>query len=50
MLSKFLAAAALGSALIAAPAMAQSSKMSEPKSNTATMNQTASASGLWQGS
>lgn len=50
MLSKFLAAAVLGSALIAAPAMAQNSKMSEPKSNTATMNETASAAGLWQGS
>ena len=50
MLSKFLAAAALGSALIAAPAMAQNNKMSEPKSNTATMNQTATQAGLWQGS
>jgi hypothetical protein len=50
MLSKFVAAAVLGSALIAAPAMAQNSKMSEPKSNTAAMNQTASAAGLWQGS
>ena len=56
MLSKFVAAAVLGSALIAAPAMAQNSKMSEPKSNTATksntaaMNETASAAGLWQGS
>jgi hypothetical protein len=50
MLSKFLAAAALGSALIAAPAMAQNDKMSEPKSSTATMNQTATAAGLWQGS
>jgi hypothetical protein len=50
MLSKFLAAAALGSALIAAPAMAQNTKMSEPKANTATMNQTATQAGLWQGS
>ena len=50
MLSKFLAAAVLGSALIAAPAMAQNDKMSEPKSTTATMNQTATAAGLWQGS
>ena len=50
MLSKFLAAAVLGSALIAAPAMAQNSKMSDTKSNTAAMNQTASAAGLWQGS
>ena len=50
MLSKLLAAAALGSALIAAPAMAQNNKMSEPKSNTATMNQTATQAGLWQGS
>ena len=50
MLSKFLAAAVLGSALIAAPAMAQNTKMSEPKSKTATMNESASAAGLWQGS
>jgi hypothetical protein len=50
MLSKFVAAAVLGSALIAAPAMAQNNKMSEPKSNTATMNQTATQAGLWQGS
>lgn len=51
MLSKFLAAALLGSALIAAPAMAQNNnKMSEPKSSTASTNQTATAAGLWQGS
>src|SRR5215467_9948707 len=50
MLSKFVAAAVLGSALIAAPAMAQNSKMSESKSDTATTNQTATAAGLWQGS
>jgi hypothetical protein len=50
MLSKFVAAAVLGSALIAAPAMAQNDKMSEPKSSTAAMNETASAAGLWQGS
>ena len=50
MLSKFLAAAALGTALIAAPAMAQNNKMSEPKSTTASTNQTATAAGLWQGS
>jgi PRC-barrel domain len=50
MLSKFVAAAVLGSALIAAPAMAQTTKMDEPKSNTATMNETASKAGLWQGS
>jgi hypothetical protein len=50
MLTKFVAAAVLGSALIAAPAMAQDSKMSEPKTSTATMNETASAAGLWQGS
>jgi hypothetical protein len=49
MLSKFLAAAALGSALIAVPAMAQGT-MSESKSSTASTNQTASASGMWQGS
>ena len=49
MLSKFLAAAVLGSALIAAPAMAQNNnKMSDSKS--ATMHESASASGLWQGS
>ena len=46
MLSKFLAAAVLGSALIAAPALAQSNnKMSAPSTS-----ETASASGLWQGS
>jgi hypothetical protein len=50
MLSKFVAAAVIGSALIAAPAMAQNSKMNEPKSNTAAMNETATAAGLWQGS
>ena len=53
MLSKFLAAAVLGSALIAAPAMAQNNKTSDTKSDaksTATMNESASASGLWQGS
>lgn len=50
MLSKFVAAAVLGSALIAAPAMAQNNKMNEPKSNTAAMNETASKAGLWQGS
>src|SRR5262249_37827796 len=50
MLSKFLAAAALGTALIAAPAMAQNSKMSESRWDTATTNQTATAAGLWQGS
>src|SRR6476661_8981554 len=51
MLSKFVAAAVLGSALIAAPAMAQNSKpMNESKSNAAAMNETASAAGLWQGS
>ncbi len=49
MLSKFLAAAVLGSALIAAPAMAQN-KMSESKSGSATTTQTASAAGLWQAS
>ena len=46
MLSKFLAAAVLGSALIAAPALAQSNtKMSAPSTS-----ESASASGLWQGS
>ncbi len=50
MLSKFVGAAVLGTALIAAPAMAQTSKMSEPKSNTAAMNETATKAGLWQGS
>src|ERR1700751_3064405 len=49
MLSKFLAAAVLGSALIAAPAMAQGT-MSESKSSSASTSQTASASGMWQGS
>src|SRR5580693_10492237 len=50
MLSKFLAAAVLGSALIAAPALAQSNdKMSAP-STKSTMNESASAAGLWQGS
>lgn len=52
MLSKFLAAAVLGSALIAAPALAQTSnnKMSDSKSSSASTNQTATAAGLWQGS
>ncbi len=50
MLSKFAAAALLGTALIAAPAMAQNNKMSEPKSSTAAANEKASAAGLWQGS
>ena len=50
MLSKFLAAAVLGSALIAAPAMAQNDKMSAPKADTAAMKESASAAGLWQGS
>jgi sporulation protein YlmC with PRC-barrel domain len=51
MLSRFLAAAVLGSALIAAPAMAQSNnKMSESKSSSASTNQTATAAGMWQGS
>jgi len=45
MLSKFLAAAALGSALIAAPALAQTSTMS-----ATTGPQSASAAGWWQGS
>jgi hypothetical protein len=50
MLSKFLAAAVLGSALIAAPAMAQN-KMNESKSTAAaSTSQTATAAGLWQGS
>lgn len=49
MLSKFVAAAVLGSALIAAPAMAQGT-MSESKSSSARTNQTASAAGMWQGS
>jgi hypothetical protein len=49
MLSKFVAAAVLGSALIAAPAMAQNSKTNDT-SKSATMNESASASGLWQGS
>ena len=44
MLSKFLAAAALGSALIAAPALAQTS------TSSSTSEQSASAAGLWQGS
>ena len=44
MLSKFLAAAALGSALIAAPALAQTA------TSSATSAQSASAAGLWQGS
>jgi hypothetical protein len=51
MLSKFLAAAVLGSALIAAPALAQNNKMSDTsKSTAATASESASASGLWQGS
>ncbi len=57
MLAKFLAAAALGSALIAAPALAQNNKMNAPSAksppSTATSApgaQTASSTGLWQGS
>src|SRR6267142_2217725 len=46
MLSKYLAAALIGSALLAAPALAQNTTKSD-KSATA---QTASATGLWQGS
>jgi sporulation protein YlmC with PRC-barrel domain len=49
MLSKFVAAAVLGSALIVAPAMAQNDKMSDSKS-TAPAGQSATAAGLWQGS
>ncbi|HLH90442.1 MAG TPA: PRC-barrel domain-containing protein [Xanthobacteraceae bacterium] len=47
MLSKFFAAAALGSALIAAPAFAQTSSST---TSSATHEESASASGLWQGS
>lgn len=56
MLSKFFAAAAIGSALIAAPALAQTSTSSpSPAPSTsaassATSAQSASAAGLWQGS
>jgi sporulation protein YlmC with PRC-barrel domain len=49
MLTKFVAAAVLGSALIVAPAMAQNNKMSDTKSS-APAGQSASAAGLWQGS
>ena len=49
MLSKFVAAAVLGSALIAAPALAQS-PMSDNSKSTAAMHESASAAGLWQGS
>ena len=49
MLTKFVAAAVLGSALIAAPAMAQNNKMSDTKSS-APAGQSATAAGLWQGS
>ncbi|HEY1544401.1 MAG TPA: PRC-barrel domain-containing protein [Xanthobacteraceae bacterium] len=64
MLSKFLAATALGAALIATPALAQSKMNPSPSNNEPFANkndtssssassssaQTASASGLWQGS
>lgn len=52
MLSKFLAAATLGSALIAAPALAQTSTApaSSASTSSATSEQSASAAGLWQGS
>ena len=52
MLSKFLAAATLGSALIAAPALAQTSTapVSSASTSSATGEQSASAAGLWQGS
>ncbi len=58
MLTKFVAAAALGVALIAAPALAQNNKMSAPSANkmsppstaSTTGAQSASSAGLWQGS
>ena len=50
MLSKFTAAVVLGSALIAAPALAQSPMSDNSKSTAATMHESASAVGLWQGS
>jgi hypothetical protein len=54
MLSKFLAAAVLGSALIAAPALAQSNNQMSPapaaEKAPAAPAEKASASGLWQGS
>jgi Spy/CpxP family protein refolding chaperone len=53
MISKFLAATALGTALIATPALAQSTMSPAPSANKmrdAGSAQTASASGLWQGS
>ena len=45
MLSKYLAAALIGSALIASPALAQS-----PAPATAAQTKNASSAGLWQGS
>lgn len=62
MLSKFFAAAALGSALVAVPALAQnttsspspapstSAATSAPSTSSAASEQSASAAGLWQGS
>jgi hypothetical protein len=56
MLTKYLAAAVIGSALIAAPAMAQTtdknsnSATSAQQSNQKPAEQNASATGLWQGS
>jgi len=45
MLSKYVAAAVMGAALIATPALAQTAKQTD-----ADTTQTASAAGLWQGS
>jgi sporulation protein YlmC with PRC-barrel domain len=50
MLTKYLAAALIGSALLAAPALAQNTPQNAPKSDKSASAQAASATGLWQGS
>jgi hypothetical protein len=50
MLTKYLAAALIGTALIAAPAMAQTTDRSTANQQSAQKEQNASELGLWQGS
>src|SRR5215472_10380237 len=50
MLSKWVAAATLGAALVATPALAQNTGAKDTSTNTASKAQSASAAGLWQGS
>ena len=50
MLSKWVAAATLGAALVATSALAQNTGAKDTSANTASKAQSASAAGLWQGS